>query len=85
MLSDNAVSEHAVEQIREFADTVGNPEKWMIAVPETQYDQVKAELETVYDTGTYYHGIALCYTTNHDTVQVEYKSGLKDHLEKQCD
>lgn len=70
----------AVEQIREFADSVDNPRKWMIAVPESEYGQVKAELDTVYDTGTYYQGIALCYTTNHDSVQIEYKSSLEHHL-----
>ena len=70
----------AVEQIRQFADSVDHPRKWMIAVPEAEYEGVKAELETVYDTGTYYHGIALCYTTNHDSVQVEYKSNLEHHL-----
>ena len=81
----NEQPRNAVEQIREFADSVENPDNWMITVPEADYDAVKAQLETVYDTGTYYHGIALCYTPEHDSVHVEYKSEITEHLEKQCD
>lgn len=68
------------DQIREFAETVDEPENWRIAVPVDRFDKVKAELDTTYDLGSYYNDISLVYNQSIDETRVEFKSGLTDYL-----
>lgn len=70
---------HAVEQIREFADGVDDPDKWRVLIPEPIFDDVKAGLETTEGLGTYYEGISLCYADSLDEIYVRYRSELSDH------
>lgn len=75
--------EKMASQIRSFALRVEEPEKWMVLIPVESFDQVLLRLDTSEaDLGTEYHGVALCYTENHDEVRVRYKSALSDHMER---
>lgn len=79
MTSSDGV-DRIVSQVRQFSESIEDPEAWRILIPTDSFESVKDRLDTEYDLGTYYNGITLCYTQHHDEARVEYKSNLSDHL-----
>lgn len=74
------VSTEMADNIREFAETIDNPNQWMITVPARSFDAVKEQLDTNSDgLGTQYHGISLCYSEKHTEIHIEYRNTLSDH------
>lgn len=80
-MTRGTLTQHFVEQIREFVDTVDSPEKWRISIPVNQYDEVVESLDTVKESGTYYQGISICHTNTRTRLWIEYSSSLSTHIE----
>lgn len=78
-MSDDRSPEEIAESIRDFADGVTEPEKWMITVPIDDFNAVK-ELLNVDESGlgSEYQGIVYCYTDKREYTRVRYKSPIDD-------
>mgnify|MGYP000547707463 CR=1 FL=1 len=70
-----------VGQIQGLSESIDDPENWRVLVPVEVFDEVKDQLETQHDLGTYYDGITLCYTQHHEQARVEYTNTLSDHTQ----
>jgi hypothetical protein len=73
--------ENIADEIRRFAETVDNPDDWMVVVPVDDFGDVKDALDTTkQNLSTSYQGIPLCYGDGYDETKVKLNTNLSDYL-----